>query len=324
MGTKRKSPIVAVIGARFENLSIEEEILRPTGCQLVRGAGNDEASIINSCRGAAGVLAGAIGPRFTGTVIASLDSCRVIARYGVGVDNIDTEAAKKKGIFVTNVPDYCVDEVSDHAMALILNFARKLHIGAMEARKGDWSIGPLRPIHSLRGSVIGIVGIGRIGSALAKKASAFGMKVAAFDPLAPESSFRRVRAGKVTLDDLLKVSDYISLHVPLTPETRGMIGKAQLDQTKPEAVVINVARGELIDEEALAAALISKRIRGAGLDVLTEEPPSPGHPLLDLPSCIITPHKAWYSVSAQEKLRRGAASEVRRVLQGREPKYRVV
>ncbi|MEK6711596.1 MAG: C-terminal binding protein [Nitrospinota bacterium] len=324
MATKRETPIVAVVGARFGDLAIEEKVLRPTGCRLVRGPGNDAASIIELCRGATGVLAGAIGPQFTAEVVSSLGACRVIARYGVGVDNIDVETAKKKGIIVTNVPDYCVDEVSDHAMAFILTFARKLDIGAVEAKKGDWSIGPLQPIHSLRGSVLGIAGIGRIGSALARKARAFGMKVAAFDPIAPEPSFRRIRAGKVSLNELLRMSDYLSLHAPLTPKTRGMIGKAQLERMKPEAVIVNVARGGLIDEEALAAALSAKRIRGAGLDVLMEEPPSTGHPLLALPNCIITPHKAWYSVSAQEKLRRGAAGEVLRVLRGREPKYRVV
>lgn len=324
MGTKREGPIVAVVGTRFGDLAIEEKVLRPTGCRLVEGPGRDASSIIELCRGASGVLAGAIGPQFTAEVISSLDSCRVIARYGVGFDNIDIETAKKKGICVTNVPDYCVDEVSDHAMALLLIFARKLHIGAAAAKTGDWSIGPLRPVHSLRGSVLGIVGIGRIGTALARKARAFGMKIVAFDPIAQEAAFRRIRAGKVPLDDLLKVSDYVSLHAPLTPRTRGMIGKAQLERMKTEAVIINVARGGLINEEALAAALTSKRIRGAGLDVLAEEPPPKGHPLLALPSCIITPHKAWYSVSAQEKLRRGAASEVLRVLRGREPKYRVV
>ncbi|OGL59161.1 MAG: hypothetical protein A3J27_05105 [Candidatus Tectomicrobia bacterium RIFCSPLOWO2_12_FULL_69_37] len=324
MGTKREGLIVAVVGARFGDLAIEEKILRPARCRLVRGPGESAGSIIALCRGAAGVLAGAIGPRFTAEVISSLDSCRVIARYGVGVDNIDTGAAEKKGILVTNVPDYCVDEVSDHAMALILTFARKLHTGAAAAKTGDWSIGPLQPVHPLRGSVLGIAGIGRIGSALARKARAFGMRIAAFDPFAPEAAFRRIRAAKVSLDDLLEASDYVSLHAPLTPKTRGMIGRAQFERMKPEAVVINVARGGLIDEEALAAALTRKRIRGAGLDVLAEEPPAQGHPLLALPSCIVTPHKAWYSVSAQEKLRRGAAGEVLRVLRGREPKYRVV
>ena len=195
MVIKKERPVVAVVGARFGDLAIEEKILRPAHCRLVRGPGESAGSIIALCRGAAGVLAGAIGPRFTAEVISSLDSCRVIARYGVGVDNIDTEAAKKKGIFVTNVPDYCVDEVSDHAMALILNFARKLHVGAAVAKTGDWSIGPLQPVHSLRGSVLGIVGIGRIGSALARKARAFGMKIAAFDPIAPEAADAPLVAG---------------------------------------------------------------------------------------------------------------------------------
>lgn len=324
MVVKKERPIVAVVGTRFGDLAIEENILRPTGSRLVAGPGNDASSIIEICRGASGVLAGAIGPQFTAEVISSLDSCQVIARYGVGFDNIDIGAAKRKGICVTNVPDYCVDEVSDHAMAFILNFARKLDTGVSEAKKGDWSIGPLRPIYSLRRSVLGIVGIGRIGSALARKARAFGMKIAALDPIAQDASFRRIRAEKVSLDDLLRVSDYLSLHAPLTSETRGMIGKDQLERMKPEAVIVNVARGGLIDEEALAAALSAKRIRGAGLDVLADEPPPTGHPLFALPNCLITPHKAWYSVSAQEKLRRRAASEVLRVLRGWEPKYRVV
>jgi D-3-phosphoglycerate dehydrogenase len=322
MAKRKTGPLVAVAGVRYPDLHLEEQILSPLGCRIVRGPADDAKTTIDLCREAEGVLIGSI-PQFIPTVIEKLDACRILSRAGIGVDNIDLAAAKKKGIVVTNVPDYCIEEVSDHAMALILSFARKLSQGADIVQEGGWGIIPLRPILPLNECALGIVGIGRIGTALGKKASAFGMRLLAHDPIAPDAAFKRIKAKKVSLAQLLKDSDYISLHAPLIPKTRGMINEAALKRMKKESVLINVARGELIDENALRKAIRSGEIRGAGLDVLSEEPPSKKHALLGLPGCVITPHSAWYSTAAQEELRRKSAEEVLRVLSGKKPKNRV-
>ncbi|MEK6712521.1 MAG: C-terminal binding protein [Nitrospinota bacterium] len=322
MRTAKEKFIVAVAGTRFGPLTIEREVLAPLKCEVVEGPGAGDPSLIELCREADAVISGSI-PHFTEAAINGFQRCRIIARGGVGVDNIDVEAAKRRGIAVTNVPDYCIEEVSDHAMAFILSFARKLEEGVAEVRRGGWGVAPLRPIAPLKGAALGIVGIGRIGAALGRKARAFGMRLLAHDPYAPDAVFQKLRAEKVTLDHLLRQADYISLHAPLTPGTRGVIGREALAKMKPEAVLVNVARGELVDEGALAEALREKRIRGAGLDVLAEEPPRTGHPLVALPNCYVTPHSAWYSTAAQDELRRKAALEVVRCLKGRALKYRV-
>ena len=254
----KDGPLIAVAGTRFGPPTIEEEILSPMGSRLRLGMGADGESLIELCAEAEGVIIGAI-PKFTAGVIAQLKRCKILARGGVGVDNIDLEAARKKGIQVTFVPDYCVDEVSDHAMALILYFARKLEQGIAEVEKGGWGISSLRPIAPLRGATLGIVGIGRIGAALAGKARAFGMRLIAHDPFAPESVFEESGAGKVALSRIWEESDYVSLHSPLTAETRGMVNAEALERMKTDAVLINVARGELVDEEALAACSKEKR-----------------------------------------------------------------
>lgn len=322
MKRKNRKPLIAVAGSRVPSLDSEKKILVPLGCRLASGLAADDSSLLALCRDAVGIIVGSL-PTFTASVIEELGACRIIARAGIGTDNIDLAAAVKKGIVVTRVPDYCIEEVSDHALAFILLFARKLDLGAEIVRRGKWGIAPLQPIHPLRGAALGVVGIGRIGAALARKARSLGMRLLAHDPFMPEAAFRRLRAEKATLPRLLKESDYVSLHAPLTPKTRGMIGAAELKRMRPGTVLVNVARGGLVNERALAAALKKGEIRGAGLDVLMEEPPGRGNPLVKLPNCIITPHCAWYSTASQEDLRRKAAGEILRVLQGRKPMYRV-
>lgn len=323
MAKKNTGPLVALAGMRYPDLHVEEKILAPLGCRMVSDLSETEEKTIALTKDADAVIIGSI-PNFSERVIGSLENCRILSRAGIGVNNIDLATAKKKGIIVTNVPDYCIDEVSDHAMALILSFARKLPEAAANTASGGWGIIPLRPIEPLNQSTLGIVGIGRIGSTIGKKALAFGMKIIAHDPFAPDAAFKRIKADKVSMAKLIKNSDYITLHAPLIPKTRGMIGTEALKKMKKEAVVINVARGELIDEAALRKALRSGEIRGAGLDVLCEEPPSKKHPLLGIPGCIITPHSAWYSTAAMGELRRKSAEEVVRVLSGKKPKNRVV
>lgn len=318
----KDGPLIAVAGTRFGPPTVEEEILSPLGSRLRLGMGADAESLAELCAEVEGVIIGSI-PTFTADVISQLKRCKILARGGVGVDNVDLEAARAKGIQVTYVPDYCVDEVSDHAMALILYFARKIEGGITEVKKGGWGIAALRPIVPLRGATLGVVGIGRIGAALAGKARAFGMRVIAHDPFAPESAFEELEAGNAALSRIWEESDYISLHAPLTSDTRRIVDAEALDRMKTDAVLINVARGELVDENALADALKRNAIRGAGLDVLEVEPPGPNHPLLALPNCCVTPHSAWYSTAALEDMRRKAATDVLRVLRGEEPRYPV-
>ena len=318
----KDGPLIAVAGTRFGPPTVEEEILSPLGSRLRLGMGADAESLLELCAEAEGVIIGSI-PAFTAEVIARLKHCKILARGGVGVDNVDLEAARAKGIPVTSVPDYCVDEVSDHAMALILYFARKLEGGMAEVKKGGWGIAALRPIAPLRGATLGVVGIGRIGAALAGKARAFGMRIIAHDPFAPESAFEKLEAEDAALSRIWEESDYISLHAPLTSDTRRIVNAEALDRMKKDAVLINVARGELVDENALADALKRNAIRGAGLDVLEVEPPRPNHPLIALPNCRVTPHSAWYSTAALEDMRRKAATDVLRVLRGEEPRYPV-
>ena len=284
--------------------------------------GADPESLVELCAEAEGVIIGSI-PTFTADVIAQLERCKILARGGVGVDNVDLEAARTKGILVSNVPDYCVDEVSDHAMALILYFARKLEQGIAEAEKGGWGIAALRPIAPLRGATLGVVGIGRIGATLAGKARAFGVRVIAHDPFAPESVFEELGAENAALSRIWEESDYISLHAPLTPETRGMVNAEALDRMKTDAVLNQRGARRTRGRAGAGRCAQEKRHPGAGLDVLEEEPPGPDHPLLALPNCRVTPHSAWYSTAALEDMRRKAATDVLRVLRGEEPRYPV-
>tara|TARA_Y100000590_G_C15618548_1_gene976694 strand:+ start:318 stop:1289 length:972 start_codon:yes stop_codon:yes gene_type:complete len=313
---------VAVVGARFGALTVENKILNPIGCKIVEGLGKTESELIKLCDGADAVIVGSICD-LTEPVINSLNNCQIISRAGVGTDNIDKRTAKKMGIIVTYVPDYCIDEVSDHAMSFILYYARKLQEAKEEVLSGNWGISNLRPIYPLKESILGILGIGRIGASLAKKASTFGMKLIAFDPFADDSVFKKLKAQKVTLQQLLKKSDYLSLHAPYTKKTKEIIQKKTLSLMNKNAVIINVARGELINETDLYSSLKKGSIRAAALDVLTEEPPKKTNKLLTLENCIITPHSAWYSTNAQNELRQKAAEEVKRVLSKRKPRNQI-
>jgi D-3-phosphoglycerate dehydrogenase len=222
-----------------------------------------------------------------------------VVRYGVGLDNVDTRAAAAGGIAVASVPDYCVDEVADHTLALLLAVERKVVELAQETRGGGWDFRVARPVRRLRGLTLGLVGFGRIGQAVAGRGAALGLEPLGFDPLVAE-------AEAASLEELLRRADVLSLHVPLTDETRGLIGARELALLPEGAVVLNTSRGGLVDEAALADALAAGRLRGAGLDVLADEPPAADHPLRTAPNVVLTPHTAWYSEAAIEELRRRA------------------
>jgi D-3-phosphoglycerate dehydrogenase len=222
-----------------------------------------------------------------------------VVRCGVGLDNVDTRAAAAGGIAVASVPDYCVDEVADHALALLLAVERRIVELARQTREGGWDFRVARPVRRLRGLTLGLVGFGRIGRAVAHRGAALGLRPLAFDPLVTE-------AEAASLEELLPRADVLSLHVPLTEETRGLIGRRELALLPGGAVVLNTSRGGLLDEAALADALAEGRLRGAGLDVLADEPPAPDHPLRTAANVVLTPHAAWYSDAAIEELRRRA------------------
>ncbi len=259
--------------------------------------------------------------RLTRELIAQLGRCRAIGRFGLGVDNIDLAACKEKGIAVNYVPDYCIREVSDHAMALLIALIRKIPLANRLVQAGRWEMPAVVPIRRIEGTVLGLVGFGNIPRRLAPKAQAFGMTVIAYDPFAGPEAFAAAGVERVDFDTLLARSDYVSIHAPLTPETRGMMNASAFAKMKKGAYIVNTARGALIDEAALVEALDTKQIGGAALDVVAVEPLAKDSPLLNRDNVIITPHTAFYSVEALEELQRKCASDVARVLSGEKAVY---
>jgi D-3-phosphoglycerate dehydrogenase len=259
--------------------------------------------------------------RIPGNLIHELSRCRVIGRTGLGVDNIDLAAARERRIAVTYVPDYCMAEVSDHAMALLLALARKVPYANGLIQSGRWEMAAVAPIHRLRGQTLGLVGFGNIPRALAPKAKAFGLRVLACDPFVAPEAFTSLGVEGVGFDELLGSSDFISTHAPLNPQTRGLFNADVISKMKPGAKLINTARGPIVDETALIEALDSGRLGGAALDVLETEPPPKDSPLIGRPNVVLTPHTAFYSVEALEELQTKCATDVARVLLGQPPVY---
>ena len=259
--------------------------------------------------------------KLPGELLRQLTRCKAIGRFGLGVDNIDLLAAKALGIAVNYVPDYCLREVSDHAMALLLALARKVTLANKLVQSGRWEVPPLVPLRRLEGQVLGLVGFGNIPRALAPKAKAFGLKVLAHDPYVAKKALNAAGVDGVSFDDLLARSDFISVHAPLLPATRGLMNAATFAKMKKGACLINTARGPLVDEAALVAALDSGHLGGAALDVVTTEPLPKDSPLPGRDNVILTPHTAFYSVEALEELQSKCASDVARVLSGEKAVY---
>jgi D-3-phosphoglycerate dehydrogenase / 2-oxoglutarate reductase len=252
----------------------------------------------------------------TDRVLAGLPRCRVVVRYGVGYDNIDAEAAAARGIWVANVPDYGVEEVAGHALALSLNLLRGIDRLARRVRDGEWDYRAVRPLRRISELTLGVIGHGRIGATYARMASALGARVLICD--------ERTIAGRdqVPLPDLLAAADLVSLHVPATATGGVLLGPAELAAMRPGAYLVNTARGSLIDQAALLAALDDGRLAGAALDVLADEPP-PVSGLIGHDRVVVTPHSAWYSEEAFRMLKDDAAREVTRVLDGAAPRHPV-
>jgi D-3-phosphoglycerate dehydrogenase len=309
--------IVAVADSVFPNLDPAGEVLSRIGAELRLAEKPTPEDILQIARGADALLV--TYAKVSADMIRQMARCRIIARFGIGVDNVDIAAATDAGIVVTRVPDYCIDEVSDHTLALLLALARKIPFANSHAHEGRWEMSAVVPIHRLRGRVLGLVGFGRIPQLVAPKAKACGLKVVTHDPYVSQDITTAAGVETVDFAELLKVSDYVSIHTPLVPETAGLFNAEVFRQMKPTAYLINTARGPIVDEVALAHALDAGQLAGAALDVLSQEPPT-ASPLLGRINVILTPHMSFYSVESLVELQTKAAEEVVCVLTGRAPR----
>lgn len=258
--------------------------------------------------------------RVSAQVLASLPRCRIVSRVGVGLDAIDIPEATRRGIWVTNVPDFPVDEVSTHTIALLLAHARRLPILFQQARSSIWDQTTIRPFHRLKGQTLGLLGFGRLGQAVAAKALGLGLQVIAYDPYLDAGTINKSGARAVEWQTLLRTSDFISLHAPLNTNNYHILNANALTFVKPTAYIINTARGGLIDHEALLAAIREGRLAGAALDVFEIEPLPPEHPLFHDERVLVTPHVAWYSEESMQDVKVRASEEVVRVLRGEMPR----
>ena len=289
--------------------------------EVVMKACNNSAELVKIAKDADGLFVDLLP--VDGNTINQLAKCKVIVLYSTGYDYVDIAAAQKHGIIVSNMPDYCVEEVADHAVTMALALTRKLFEGNSDVKSGIWDWPRLRPTKALRDSVIGIIGLGRIGSVVALRAHAFGMRVVEYDPYIPLGREKVFGAESVDLETLLRESDIVSLHAPLTPETYNMIGEPQLRTMKRTAYLVNTGRGKVVDQQALYRALKEGWIAGAALDVLDEEPPRFSDPLFALPNVILSPHSAFYSERSIKEKQRKVVEEFTRVLSGLPPRYSV-
>lgn len=301
----------------WPNLDAERKVLEDAGFELVVAPDSSEETLAGLASDVDAIMF--CFAQVTEKVLRSAPECLIAARYGIGVDNVDISVCTELGIVVTNVPDYCIDEVTEHTFGMVMALNRRLMPHSTAVKSGGWSSVALdQPMKRMNGATFGVIGFGRIGRSVGSKASALGMNVLAYDPML-QTGQDVDGARSVTLDEVLGESDFISVHVPLTDETRGMIGKQQLASMKQGAIIVNPARGGLIDEFALADALASGHLAGAGLDVMEPAPPSEDHPLLKQENVIITPHTAFFSQASTLELETRTAQEVVRVVNGQQP-----
>ncbi len=297
--------------------SIEEEKTEfgQIGAELVLAQVQEEKDVVRACKDADGLLNQYA--LLTRKVLESLSKCRVISRYGVGVDSVDLKAATDLGIIVANVPDYCMDEVASQTVALILSLTRKIAFFDRKVKSGQWDFHLGIPIYRIEGKTLGLIGCGTIGLEVAKRISAFGVRVMTFDPYlqqAPEGIELR------DFDSVLKESEFISIHCPLNDSTRHLIGEKEFKKMMKKPLLINTSRGPIVDEKALIQALEEGLLSGAGLDVLEKEPPDAQNPFLKMENVILSPHVGFYSVESISELKRRTAKNVSEVLLGRWPK----
>jgi D-3-phosphoglycerate dehydrogenase len=311
--------IVLVTDRAWPDLTVEQSVLEPIGARLIEPDSPDPAAMITLGSDLDAILTcwRTVPP----SLLEQAPKCRIVSRYGIGLDNIPVARATELGMVVTNVPDFCLDEVSDHAVALLLAAARRIVPFVNETASGTWQPAGGRDLPRLRGKTLGIVGYGNIGRALAPKAAAFGLRIVVYSRhLSPGVIADGIRAA-TDLDELVGESDFVSLHLPSTNETQKIVDERVLRAMKPTAWLINTSRGAIVDEIALAKALDEGWIAGAALDVLTTEPPPAEHPLLGRSNVIVTPHVAFASAEAVTELRRRAAEHVAMLLSGERPPH---
>ena len=315
------SKLIAVTDSPFPSLDLAKAALKRVDPELRMAKSPTVDDILAVAREADAILV--TYAKLPGDLLRQLKKCKAIGRFGLGVDNIDIPTAKELGIVVTYVPDYCSQEVSDHAMALLLALARKVPYSNKLVQGGRWEMPAVVPLRRLEGQTLGLIGLGGIPRAMVPKAQSFGLKVIAYDPFLSKDMFASLRVESVSLDDLYARSDMISVHAPLSPQTRGLVNAAAFAKMKEGVLIVNTARGPLIDEAALLDALDSGKVGGAGLDVVTTEPLPKGSPLVGRDNLILTPHTGFYSIEALEELQTKCATDVARVLSGEKPIYPV-
>ena len=312
-------PLVVVTDSPFPSLDPAKKALEEANAEVVQAPSSSEEDIIKVAENADAILV--TYAKLNENILRSLKNCKAIGRFGIGVDNIDLKVAGELGISVNYVPDYCLDEVSDQAMAMIISMARKIPQSNKLVQSGRWEMPAVVPMYRLRGKTVGLIGFGNIPRLMTPKAQAFGFNVIAADPYAPKELFEKYGVESVSMDELYERSDFISVHAPLLPETKGLVNKDAFKKMKDTAVIVNTARGPLINEKDLIEALDKNEIGGAGLDVVETEPLPKNSPLIGRDNVILAPHTAFYSVEALEELQTKAASDVARVLNGEEPVY---
>jgi D-3-phosphoglycerate dehydrogenase len=311
---------VVVVSLGYENYDYEREILEPIDAKVVLSPKDciTEEEVIEVARDADAIFVRETP--ITAKVLESFEHCKIVSRYGVGLDNIDLETARKLRIYVSNVPEYGTEDVSDHAVALLLGCIRTLLVRDQNLRRGIFETDINAPIYRTTGKILGIVGYGKIARAFLRKWQGFlPDRVLIYDPYVDQEQIQGNGAEKKNLDTVLAESDYISIHTPLTPETLHLIDEAALNKMKNTAILVNTSRGAVIDTKALVNALQEGQILGAGLDVFENEPLPTDHPLVGMANVILTSHVAWYSKDSAKDLQTGAAREIMRVLSGDKP-----
>ncbi|TSI13918.1 C-terminal binding protein [Brevibacterium aurantiacum] len=306
---------VVVTDYEFADLELEMGILNSAGYEMIPAQARTAADLIEVCAPADGVINQYA--QISKEVIAGLDRVKVISRYGIGVNTIDVNAATKAGIAVANVPDGSLNEVSEHAAAMILSLARGLGELGTSVRSGGWDYTAAGDLFRICGRTLGLIGFGNIPQKLVGKLSGFGLNVIAYDPYADPAVAAACGVHLLSLDEVLTAAHFVSIHVPLIPATEHLIGARELEMMRSDAVLINTSRGPVVDESALVAALRSRQIMGAGLDVFESEPLSAQHPLCSLPNVVLSPHTAWYSKDSEVEIRRKAVENAIEVLDGR-------
>ena len=308
---------VVLLKHGYPSVRNERQLVTAAGGELIDTDALSDEDALRECEDADGILVRWL--QVTPELLQRFRRCKIIVRYGVGYDNVDVEAATQAGIIVGHIPNYCLDEVSTHAIALLLACIRNVTGVESKLERGNWEVNPVEPIYRTSGRTLGLVGLGNIGQAVARKMSGWGLRLVATDPYVDPARAKELQVELLDLRNLLRVADYISLHVPLLPETRHLIGARELDLVKPDAILINTSRGGIVDSESLLAALEADRLARAALDVFEQEPPALGCPLRGHPRVLVTDHVAWYSEESQIELQITAAQEVVRVCLGSLP-----